>query len=81
MSGNYSNVDGVELTTWGPESDPENPEREINGKIEEMYFDYGNLYVNVTHEDGETVTTLEIPIKARVSWNGFVESLPTWDLE
>lgn len=81
MSGNYSSVDGVKVSKWGPESEPENPLEKFEGEVEEFYFEEsrGRLILTVVHPDGETVTNLMIPVTARNSWNSFVDSLPTWD--
>jgi len=83
MSGNYSRVDGVDVSKWGPESEADEPIEEFTGEIEEFYFEEsrGRLILTVVHPDGETVTNIQIPVSARNSWNSFVDSLPTWDTE
>lgn len=75
---NYSNVDGVRVQEWGPDSEPGEPNKEWTGEIEEMYFDHGSLTITITNPNDETLTDVRVPVKAKDSWNEFVDSLPQW---
>lgn len=76
---NYTNIDGVTVSEWSPESEANEPDSEWVGEIDGMYFDNGSLVIIIAHPDGDTVTDIQIPVKAKRSWNGFVESLPQWE--
>ena len=76
---NYENVDGATVAVWDQTSDDIEPESEATAHIEEMYFQYGDLVVTLTVPDEDRFYDVKIPVKAKDSWNEFVESMPTWD--
>lgn len=80
MSKNYKNVSGVELSEW-PE-DADEPAEQRHCKLEEMYFESynGDVVIRFVDRETERAFNLSIPVKADENWNGFVSSLPRWDV-
>jgi hypothetical protein len=80
MFGNYERVTGAELAYWDGENDVAEPDNVINAKVEEMYEDNGTIVIRFEdRDDNSDFYDLTIPVKAKDSWNEFVDSLPKWE--
>jgi hypothetical protein len=76
MTGNYERIGGVRYSVWSENGD-EPEHKEGDARVEELYFEHtGNLVVRLETEQG--LVSMSIPIKAKDSWNEFVDSLPKW---
>lgn len=74
---NYERIWGVGYSRFVDDQDEPATEQH-DAKIQEMYCENtGNIVIRIETDDG--FISLDIPITARDSWNGFVESLPKWD--
>lgn len=75
---NYERVSGVSYSRYvDDEQDPVTNQHDA--KVEEMYFHDGKVVIRATTDDGHI--GIGIPILPREDWDGFVDSLPQWDLE
>lgn len=78
MTGNYERVKGGSMAIWEDESTESAADGPV--EIEEMYVDNGDLVIRFEFAHDGHFYDLQIPIKAKQSWNEFVGDLPTWDV-
>lgn len=81
MAGNYSSIDGVSVGKYEAE-DNEPSEQYSGAQVEEMYYEpaAGVIHQTIVLGDGG-VLSISIPVVANKSWNSFVASLPTWEMD
>lgn len=75
---NYDSISGVTYRRYLEDDDPDNATTDQDdAEIDEFYFDYGKLHLTLKTDDG--YLSIDIPILPMDKWDGFVNSLPTWD--
>ena len=75
---NYDRIEGATLSVWEQDSDDMEPLTDNTVTIEEMYFAYGDIVMTFSDDERGEFFDLQIPVKAKESWNEFVKSLPIW---
>lgn len=74
---NYDSISGVTYRRYNDDDSPDEPTTgQEDAKVEELYFDTGKLHLTLETADG--FLSIQIPVLATNTWDGFVDTLPTW---